>query len=328
MNEIHVISIVIPTYNEEGNIATLHQEITATMQLMKYDYEVLYINDGSIDNSWNRIEELSKTDRHVRGIDLAGNYGQTLALRTGFELAKGDVIIAMDGDLQHDPKYIPDLITKMEEGYEIVGGSKQVRPEGFFKSLLANLAHFTISRMTGVKMKYFGATFKAYRSYLLKDVNMLGDTHRYLGAIVARKGVRYTEIPIEIRSRGAGKSNYSIKKVFYVVIDLIFLKFSVSYMSKPFRLFGVLGSIILLTGLVPMIYYLISALFFNLDIHSHRLAEFLFTIFLTLFGVMLISFGFVAEIGIHNQYTRDESSPYRIRQITKYKVVRRITQLN
>lgn len=317
MYELKLISIVIPTYNEEGNIAILHQEITTTMQLTNYDYEVLFINDGSIDNSWKEIDELSKTDQHIRGIDLAGNYGQTLALRTGFELAKGDVIIAMDGDLQHDPKYIPDLLAKMEEGYEIVGGSKQVRPEGFFKSLLANFAHFMISRMTGVKMKYFGATFKAYRSYLLKDVNMLGDTHRYLGAIVARKGVKYTEIPIEIRSRGAGKSNYSIKKVFYVVIDLVFLKFSVSYMSKPFRLFGVVGGVILLIGLIPMAYYLISALFFNLDIHSHRLAEFLFTIFLTLFGLMLISFGLVAEIGIHNQYSRDDSSPYKIRRTTK-----------
>ncbi len=317
MNEIQFISIVVPIYNEEGNITTLYQEITTAMQSMKYNYEVLFISDGSIDNSWEKLDELSKADQHIRGIDLAGNYGQTLALRTGFELAKGDVIIAMDGDLQHDPKYIPELIAKMEAGYEIVGGSKQVRPEGVFKSLLANLAHFTISRMTGVKMKYFGATFKAYRSYLLKDVNMLGDTHRYLGAIVARKGVKYTEIPIEIRSRGAGKSNYSIKKVFYVVVDLIFLKFSVSYMSKPFRLFGVVGGVILLAGLLPMAYYLMSAAFFNLDIHSHRLAEFLFTIFLTLFGLLLISFGLIAEIGIQNQYTRDASSPYKIRQTTQ-----------
>jgi glycosyltransferase involved in cell wall biosynthesis len=319
MNELQLISIVIPTYNEVGNITTLYHEITSAMQLMNYEYEVLFINDGSIDNSWLKIDELSKNDEHIRGIDLAGNYGQTLALRTGFELAKGDVIIAMDGDLQHDPKYIPDLIAKIEEGYEIVGGSKKARPEGFFKTLLANFAHFTISRMTGVKMKYFGATFKAYRSYLLKDVNMLGDTHRYLGALVARNGVKYTEVPIEIRSRGAGKSNYSIKKVFYVIVDLIFLKFSVSYMSKPFRLFGVVGGIILLTGIVPMTYYLISALFFNLDIHSHRLAEFLFAIFLTLFGLLLISFGFIAEIGIHNQYTREDSSPYKIRQTTQMK---------
>lgn len=318
MNKLQLISIVIPTYNEVGNITILYHEITSVMQSTDYDYEVLFINDGSVDNSWKTIEELSKTDKHIRGIDLAGNYGQTLALRTGFELAQGDVIIAMDGDLQHDPKYIPDLMAKMEEGYEIVGGSKQVRPEGFFKTLLANFAHFTISRMTGVKMRYFGATFKAYRSYLLRDVNMMGDTHRYLGAIVARKGVKYTEVPIEIRSRGAGKSNYSIKKVFYVIVDLIFLKFSVSYMSKPFRLFGVAGGILLLTGLVPMAYYLISALFFNLDIHSHRLAEFLFTIFLTVFGLLLISFGFIAEIGIHNQYTRDESSPYKIRQTTQH----------
>lgn len=317
MNDIQLISIVVPTYNEEGNIEMLHHEISIAMCLMNYDYELLYINDGSNDACWKKIEMLSKIDPHIKGIDLAGNYGQTLALRTGFDLAKGDVIIAMDGDLQHDPKYIPELIAKIEEGYEIVGGSKQVRPEGFFKSLLANVAHFTISRMTGVKMKYFGATFKAYRSYLLKDVNMMGDAHRYLGALIARKGIKYTEIPIEIRLRGAGKSNYSILKVFYVIVDLIFLKFSVSYMSKPFRLFGVVGGIILLTGLVPMIYYLISALFFNLDIHSNRLAEFLFTIFLTLFGLLLISFGFIAEIAIQNQYSREESSPYKIRQITK-----------
>ncbi len=327
MNDIQLISIVIPAYNEEGNIAILHQEITLAMQLMNYDYEVLFINDGSNDNSWKKITALSGIDKHVKGIDLAGNYGQTLALRTGFEKAKGDVIIAMDGDLQHDPKYIPELINKIEDGYEVVGGSKQVRPEGLFQSLLANMAHSIISRMTGVKMKYFGATFKAYRNYLLKDINMLGDSHRYLGAMVVRKGVKYTEIPIEIRERGAGKSNYSIRKVFYVIIDLIFLKFSVAYKSKPFRLFGMLGSFVLLTGLIPMTYYLISALFFNLDIHSHRLAEFLFTIFLTLFGLLLISFGLVAEIGIQNQFTHTTSSPYKIRQTTSPKV-KQTTQLN
>jgi glycosyltransferase involved in cell wall biosynthesis len=309
------VSIIIPLYNEAGNIEELVAEIIKAMLFQNYGYEIILVNDGSIDNSWQIISTLSAKVPFIKGIDLAGNYGQTIALRAGIELAAGDVIVAMDGDLQHDPKYIPTFISYMEKGYEMVGGAKQKRPDGFFKSLLGNMAHRFICMMSGVKMKYFGATFKAYRSYLLKNTNLLGDTHRFLGAIVARRGIKYIEIPIEIRSRVNGKSNYNISKMFLVIIDLLFLKFTISHMNKPFRFFGFRGAILFLIGFIPAVWIVISSLFFHVSIKEQYIAEFLFSIFLMLAGFLIISIGLIAEIGIFNYYARG-NKPYIVRQET------------
>jgi uncharacterized protein (DUF486 family) len=148
---------------------------------------------------------------------------------------------------------------------------------------------------------------------------MLGDAHRFLGAVIARKGVQQTEIPITIRERKAGQSSYSLKKVYLVIVDLIFLKFTISYMNKPFRLFGVTGGIMFLIGLVPTIYLLIGSLFFNFNIRVDYIAEFLFSIFMMIVGLLLISFGLIAEIGIYNYFSRGNHNPYAIRQTTKNK---------
>jgi hypothetical protein len=146
---------------------------------------------------------------------------------------------------------------------------------------------------------------------------MLGDAHRFLGAVIARKGVRQTEIPITIRERKAGQSSYSLKKVYLVIVDLIFLKFTISYMNKPFRLFGVTGGVMFLIGLIPTIYLLIGSLFFHFNIRVDYIAEFLFSIFMMIIGLLLVSFGLIAEIGIYNYFSRGNHNPYTIRQTTK-----------
>jgi glycosyltransferase involved in cell wall biosynthesis len=224
---IHKISVVIPIYNEEKNIAELCSRLHQVLSSLPYAFEIILVNDGSTDDSARILAEMSVIFSELKGIDLAGNYGQTIALRAGFELAKGDVIIAMDGDLQHDPADIVRFMKKMEEGYDLVGGAKEKRPDGWLKSKLSAMAHKLISKLAQVDMSYFGATYKAYRSYLLKQTNLLGDSHRFLGAIVARKGIRYTEIPITIYERLHGTSNYKMNKVWKVLLDLIFLKFFV-----------------------------------------------------------------------------------------------------
>jgi len=314
---INSISIVIPSHNEEENIYQLAKEITDALQGVDYEYEVLFINDGSVDKTWTKIIELSEKDKRIKGIDLAGNYGQTIALRAGFENAKGEVIVAMDGDLQHNPQYIPTFIELMDkEGYDMVGGSKANRPGSRVKKVLANFAHSIIKRISGVKMNYFGATFRAYRSYLLENINMLGDAHRFLGAIVAKNGIRHKEVPIEIRERTAGKSNYKLEKVFLVILDLIFLKFIISYMNKPFRLFGVMGGILFLIGLIFLIIIIIGSIFWGIHIKEDYMAEFLFFIALTLIGLFLISIGIIAEIGIYNYFSKNNQSPFIVRQKT------------
>ncbi len=312
-----LVSIIAPMYNEVANVEEMAGEITQAMTGLDYDYEVFFVNDGSSDETWQQIEKLAAQDARINGIDLAGNYGQTIGLRTGLEHSRGDIIIFMDGDLQHDPADIPRFLDKLEEGYDMVGGAKASRPENWFKSNLSRFAHWMICRISGVKMSYFGGTFRVYRRYLLDNINLLGDTHRFLGAIIARKGIKHTEIPIKIRERKAGKSSYNLKKVYLVIVDLIFLKFTISYMNKPFRLFGVTGGLMFLFGLIPTIYLLIGSVFFNFNIRDDYIAEFLFAIFMMIIGLFLVSFGLIAEIGIYNYFSQGNNNPYSIRKTTK-----------
>ncbi len=303
-------------HNELANVEELAAEITEAMTGLAYDYEVFFVNDGSTDDTWQKIEKLADNDTKIKGIDLAGNYGQTIGLRSGFENSRGEIVIFMDGDLQHNPADIPRFLEKLEEGYDMVGGAKASRPDNWFQRNMSRFAHWMICKISGVKMSYFGGTFRAYRRYLLENTNMLGDAHRFLGAVIARKGIRQTEIPIKIRERKAGKSSYSLKKVYMVIVDLIFLKFTISYMNKPFRLFGVTGGIMFLAGLIPTIYLLTGSLFFNFNIRVDYIAEFLFSIFMMIVGLLLISFGLIAEIGIYNYFSRGNHAPYTIRQST------------
>lgn len=311
------ISVVSPIYNEEKNIAELCKQLHEVLSNLPYAFEIILINDGSTDASHQKIHEMVLLYPEVKGIDLAGNYGQTIALRAGFELAQGDVIIAMDSDLQHDPKDIARFMQKIEAGYDLVGGAKEARPDGWFKSKLSTFAHKIISKLAQVDMSYFGATYKAYRSYLLKHTNLLGDSHRFMGAIVARKGIRYTEIPITIHERVHGTSNYKMNKVWKVLLDLIFLKFFISYLNKPFRLFGSIGFLFSFAGLIGVVSISIGNFFFSLNVKEEYLVEFFSSAFAIVMGLLFLSIGVLAEIGVYNYYGQKRKSPYTIRSIIK-----------
>jgi len=310
------VSIIVPLFNEQENVSLLATEIHQTINKLENPFEVILVNDGSDDHTWSKIEEICQNYKNFLGIDLGGNFGQSLALRSGFDISTGEIIIFMDGDLQHNPADIPRLLAKLNEGYDMVGGSKQERTEKYFQRKLSNIAHWMICKISNAKMQYFGATFRVYRRFLLENSNILKDTHRFLGAILAKKGVRQTEIPICIRERHSGKSNYKITKLFSVIIDLMFLKFTVSYMNKPFRLFGLFGLLVLLSGLLPGLYILFGSVFFGFNIRIDYISEFLFSIFLILIGISMISFGIVAEIGIFNYYSKENICPYSIRRKT------------
>jgi len=320
MHPIQLTSIIIPTYNEAGNIQLLAEEIVSVMGHSHYDYEVIYVNDGSSDSSWEIITQLSQVYSAIRGVDLAGNYGQTIALRAGIDNSMGDVIVAMDGDMQHNPAYIPQFLKLIEQGYDMVGGYKEQRPEGWTRSFIANMAHKIICKVSGVKMKYFGATFKAYRRYLLDNVNLIGDVHRFLGALVVRKGSKFTEIPIVIRERNAGMSSYNLSKAFLVIVDLLALKFSISYLHKPFRLFGIPGLLLLLVGGGIAGYYMFGALFLHWFIGKEYAMEFISAIFIILFAVLLISIGLIAQIGVYNYFSGRKQEPFAIREQVSYSI--------
>ena len=312
---IKKISIVVPIYNEENNIAELSSQLHQVLDSLPYTFEIILVNDGSTDNSAKAIAAMSLIFSELKGIDLAGNYGQTIALRAGFELAKGEVIIAMDGDLQHDPNDIVRFMKKMEEGYDLVGGAKEKRPDGWLKSKLSSFAHKLISKLAQVEMSYFGATYKAYRSYLLKHSNLLGDSHRFLGAIVARKGIKYTEIPITIHPRLHGTSNYKMNKVWKVLLDLIFLKFFVSYLKKPFRLFGSIGATMSFFGVLGLAGFAVGNLFLNTNVKEDYIIEYFSCAMMIVMGMLFVSIGILAEIGVYNYFGQKRMSPYSIRSI-------------
>jgi len=310
-----LISVVAPLYNEADTAALLVARVAEVMTAHGYDYELILVNDGSADRSWDIMRGLAAANLRVVAIDLAGNYGQTISLRAGFAQARGEVIIAMDGDLQHDPAYIPQFMSLINEGYDLVGGAKAKRPEGAIATALATAAHGIIRRLSGVQLRYFGATYKAYRSYLVQNVEMLGDAHRFLGALVARKGLRYCEFPIEIHERQFGQSNYKISKLFYVILDLFILRFFIVHGRKPFRLFGVAGLLSLLVGGALAGQFLVRSVFFKLNIFGTYPLEFIFSLFLIMAGIFLLCFGVLAEIGMYNYYSRPSRPPYVVRQM-------------
>ncbi len=309
-----LISVVAPLYNEADTVALLVARVAEVMTAHAYDYELILVNDGSADRSWEIMRGLAAANPRVVAIDLAGNYGQTISLRAGFAQARGEVIIAMDGDLQHDPAYIPQFMSLINEGYDLVGGAKAKRPEGAVATALATAAHGIIRQLSGVQLRYFGATYKAYRRYLVQHVEMLGDAHRFLGALVARKGLRYCEFPIEIHERQFGQSNYKISKLFYVILDLFILRFFIVHGRKPFRLFGVAGLLSLLVGGALAGQFLVRSVFFKLNIFGTYPLEFIFSLFLIMAGIFLLCFGVLAEIGMYNYYSRPSRPPYVVRQ--------------
>ena len=308
-----LVSIVVPFYNEQDSVCPLAEQIDQVMTAHGLPYELLLVNDGSEDQTWARITALAADNPAVVGIDLAGNYGQTLSLRAGFERARGGIVVAMDGDLQHGPAYLPQFVAYIQEGYDMVGGAKAKRPDGAAHALLANTAHKLISRLSGVQLEYFGATYKAYRRYLLRNVELLGDSHRFLGALVAQKGIRYREFPIEIRQRQFGSSHYGMGKALLVAVDLVMLRFFLRYSRKPFRLFGVLGILTLGAGLLATGGFLVSSVFFGVNISQRFPMEFIFSLFLIMSGTFLICFGLLAEIGTHAYYARRNRAPYVVR---------------
>ncbi len=306
----------MPVHNEAHSLRKLSEKVHAVLDNQTYRYELIFVNDGSKDRSWEIIQELSQNNRRIKGIDLAGNYGQTMALRAGIEKAKGDVVVAMDGDLQHDPIYIPQFLQLIEEGYDMVGGYKETDSRSTSTALLSKIAHWLICQLSGVRLKYFGATFRAYRTYLLKQSHLMGDSHRFLAALLSRKGIRQTEIPIRIEDRIHGKSNYSWKKIFIILPDLIFLKFIVSFMNKPFRLFGSIGAVSFLSGFFLSILLIGLSLFSSANIKEEYISEFIFSLISMTLGAILLCFGIVAEIGVHTYFLKSNRSPYCIREQT------------
>src|ERR1700751_3355056 len=237
-----MLSLVIPVHNEERSILPLYDRLTAVLEGFQQPYEILLIDDASTDRSFELLANLVETDARLKVIRLRRNFGQTAALSAGFHEAKGSVIIAMDGDLQHAPEDIPALLAKIEEGYDIASGWRKDRVDNAItRKIPSRIANWLMSKASGVELRDFGTTFKAYRAEILKDVNLYGELHRFIPALASFYGARIAEVPIRNTPRASGDSHYGIGRTFRVLFDILTIKFLLKYMTRPMHFFGTLG---------------------------------------------------------------------------------------
>ncbi len=244
-----VISVVIPVHNEEPALLPLYDRLTAVLAAVGRPYEIIFVDDASTDRSFELLANLAETDSRLKVVRLRRNFGQTAALAAGFHEAGGEVVISMDGDLQHAPEDIPALLRKIDEGYDIASGWRKVRVDNALtRRLPSRIANWMMAKVSGVALHDFGTTFKAYRAEVLKDINLYGELHRFIPALATFYGARIAEVPIQNVPRTAGGSHYGLGRTLHVLFDIITIKFLLSYFTRPMHLFGKLGLTSFLLG--------------------------------------------------------------------------------
>src|SRR3979490_23490 len=235
-------SIVVPCYNEQENIPPLYMKITEVMDGIGEPYELVFIDDGSKDDSFKVLSEIYEHDRRVNLVRLRRNFGQTPALKAGFDFARGEVIISMDGDLQHDPEEIPRFLEKIEEGFDLVSGWRYARRDHWLmRQVPSRVANWMMAKLSGIDLHDFGTTFKAYRREIIQEIQLYGELHRFIPALASSPGAKIAEVPIANLERKSGKSNYGIGGTLPVFLDLLIVKFLLDYSTRPLQFFGLLG---------------------------------------------------------------------------------------
>jgi glycosyltransferase involved in cell wall biosynthesis len=237
-----MLSIVVPIHNEEPAILPLYDRLTRVLDALARPYEIVFVDDASTDRSFELLANLVETDSRLKVIRLRRNFGQTAALSAGFDEAEGEIVISLDGDLQHDPADIPALLARIEEGYDIASGWRKDRVDNALtRRIPSRVANWLMARISGLDLRDFGTTFKAYRAEILKDVKLYGELHRFIPALASFYGARVAEVPIRNVPRPSGASHYGLGRTFRVLFDLITLKFLLGYLTRPMHFFGSFG---------------------------------------------------------------------------------------
>jgi len=303
------ISVVIPVYNERGNLSPLYERLCEALDGLRKSWEVIFVDDGSTDGSPEVLKEIASKDRRVKLVLLRRNFGQTAAIAAGLEHASGRVIVTMDADLQNDPADIPRLLEKLEEGYDVVSGWRRHRQEPLltrrFPSMVANRL---ISFLTGVRLHDYGCTLKAYRREVMENVRLYGEMHRFIPAYASWVGAKITEIEVKDHPRRYGSSKYGLSRTFSVILDLITLIFLQRYSTKPIRLFGGGGLLLLLLGGLVSLFVIWRRVFLGGEWMSPMI---LIAFFLGIMGVMFVLMGLIAEIIIRT-YHESQGKPIYI----------------
>jgi glycosyltransferase involved in cell wall biosynthesis len=308
------LSVVVPIYNEAESIEALVQAIADAVAETNLCYEIICVDDGSKDGSTAVLTDLAQSRTDLKAVILRRNYGQTPAMAAGFESAAGKVIVTLDGDLQNDPADIPLLLSKLEEGYDLVSGWRIKRQDAALTRLLpSKIANIIIARVTGVKLHDYGCSLKAYRAELIADMNLYGELHRFLPALAYIEGARITEVPVRHHPRRFGQSKYGLGRTIRVVMDLLTVYFMKKFLTRPMHVFGLGGIISLITGIAMGTYLTIVKLFFDQNIGDRPLL--ILAVLLIITGVNLFCFGLVTELLMRTYHESQRRPIYRIRDV-------------
>lgn len=316
MGDVLSLSIVVPIHNEEHSILPLYDRLTSVLFSLGRSYEILFVDDASTDRSYELLANLVQTDHRLKVIRLRRNFGQTAALSAGFNEAKGRVIIAMDGDLQHAPEDIPALLRKIDEGWDIASGWRKERVDNAVtRKIPSRIANWLMSKASGVELRDFGTTFKAYRSEVLKDVHLYGELHRFIPALASFYGARVAEVPIQNTPRASGASHYGLSRTFRVLFDILTIRFLLKYFTRPMHFFGAIGLTGTALGSLLLGYCLIVKLFWRLDIIQEHGPMLIAGSLLLMAGLMMFSTGLIGELLIRTYFESQDRRIYAVRDI-------------
>ncbi len=309
-------SIVIPLYNEEANVTPLYVKLTQVMTGLDQPFEIIFVDDGSRDGTLEALNVIYDNDSRIRIVSLRRNFGQTAALKAGFDVAVGEVVISMDGDLQHDPEEIPSFIAKLEEGYDIVSGWRRQRLDTWLtRRLPSRIANWIMSKFSGVSLHDFGTTFKAYRREIIQNIQLYGELHRFIPALAMWSGARIAEIPIGNFHRQNGKSNYGLSRIFRVFLDLLSVKFLLDYSTRPLHFFGFFGLLATGTGSVISVFLILKKLILHQGILLQNGLLMIGAAVLILAGIQILCLGLVCEILSRTYYESQKKPIYAARVI-------------
>ena len=312
------VSIVIPVYNEAENLPLLHDSLTTNMAESGLIWEVIYVDDGSRDNSLAVLEDLAEQDaQHVTVVSFRRNFGQTAAIAAGIDHTQGDVIVLMDADLQNDPVDIPMMIGKIKEGYDVVSGWRVNRQDKLItRRLPSNTANWLISTVTGVHLHDYGCTLKAYRREVLTGFRLYGEMHRFIPAYASSVGASIIEVPVQHHARKFGKTKYGLNRTLKVVLDLFTVKFLISYGSKPIYLFGGFGIVMMTISALTLLLLLIRRQVFGIGITQSPF--FLVSTTLMVIGFQSILMGLMAELLARTYHESQQKPTYFVRRVINH----------
>jgi glycosyltransferase involved in cell wall biosynthesis len=309
-------SVVVPLYNESAVVQELYDRLTKTLAATGLYYELVFIDDGSSDNTLQLLKSIASKDSKVLVVELRRNFGQTPALAAGFDVARGQIIISMDGDLQHLPEEIPIFLEKLNEGYDVVSGWRKNRVDNLvMRKIPSRAANWLASKISGVDIHDFGTTFKAYRREIIEQLHLYGEMHRFIPALISQSGAKIIEIPITNIVRPSGSSNYGIGRTFRVAFDLITLRFLLGYLTKPLHFFGRAAFYCVLASILMAGYVLFDKIYYKVPILlAHGPMAGLAAVLLMV-GTVFIATGLIGEMVSRVYFESTDRKIYSVKKI-------------